>query len=159
MTHRTMSAGVAWAAALALGALAGTAAAADASGPMRLSSAELDKLVAKTTDGLASSVLPLGANGPTVVVARRLKTGEAEVHDNLNDVFVVKSGRASVLVGGKVEGQRLTTPGEWRGGKITGAKSYPLNPGDVVWIPAGLPHQVIVPKGVTFTYMAFKSAK
>jgi mannose-6-phosphate isomerase-like protein (cupin superfamily) len=128
-------------------------------GPFRMTSAELAKAVAKTTDGLATSQLPTGAKGPTVVVARRLQTGEVEVHDNMNDVFVVNAGRASVLVGGKVEGNRLTTPGEWRGGKISGAKSYDLGPGDVLWIPAGLPHLVVVPKGGDFTYMAFKSAK
>jgi mannose-6-phosphate isomerase-like protein (cupin superfamily) len=147
------------AAAAAVLLAASPALAADAAGPMRLSSAELSKLVAKTTDGLASSILPLGAKGPVVVAAHRLKTGEVEVHDALNDVFVVKSGHASVLVGGKVEGNRLTTPGEWRGGKITGAQSYPMAPGDVLWIPAGLPHLVVVPKGGDFTYMAFKSAK
>jgi mannose-6-phosphate isomerase-like protein (cupin superfamily) len=136
-----------------------SAAAADVAGPMRLSSAELSKMVAKTTDGLASSPLPLGAKGPVVIAAHRQKTGEVEVHDAMNDVFVAHSGRASVLVGGTVEGQRLTTPGEWRGGKITGAQTFQLAPGDVLWIPAGLPHQVIVPKGGEFTYMAFKSAK
>lgn len=130
----------------------------DQAGPIRLSSAELSKMVAETTDGLASSPLPLGAKGPVVIVAHRTKTGEAEVHEGLNDVFVVHSGRASVLVGGKVEGQRLASPGEWRGGKIAGAQAFQLAPGDILWIPAGQPHQVIVPTGGDFSYMAFKSA-
>lgn len=146
-------------AAAAAAVLAATPAlAADLAGPMRLSSAELSKMVAKTTDGLASSPLPLGTKGPVVIAAHRTKTGEAELHEGLNDVFVVHSGRASVLVGGKVEGQRLTAPGEWRGGKIAGAKTFHLSPGDVLWIPAGQPHQVILPTGGDFTYMAFKSS-
>lgn len=128
-------------------------------GPFRLTATEIEKLVANTTSGLASRALPTGAGGPVVVVARREQPGEAEVHDGFNDIFVAHSGRASVLVGGKIEGQRQTAPGEWRGGKITGAETYELAPGDVLWIPAGLPHQVIVPKGSAFTYMAFKSAK
>jgi mannose-6-phosphate isomerase-like protein (cupin superfamily) len=124
-----------------------------------MTSAELAKAVAKTTDGLATSPLPTGPRGPAVILARREQTGEVEMHENFNDVLVVRDGRASVLVGGKVEGQRQATPGEWRGGKISGAESYALAPGDVLWIPAGLPHQVIVPKGGAFTYMAFKSPK
>jgi uncharacterized RmlC-like cupin family protein len=133
--------------------------AAEPGGAFRMSAAELDKAVAKTTDGLATSQLPTGPRGPAVIVARREQTGEVEVHDDLNDVLVARSGRASVLVGGKVEGQRQVSPGEWRGGKITGAQTYPFAPGDVLWIPAGLPHLVVVPKGGAFTYMAFKSAK
>ena len=131
---------------------------ADLAVTMRLSSAELAKLVAKTTDGLASTPLALGAKGPLVIAAHRTQSGEAEIHDGLNDVFVVHSGQASVRVGGTVEGQRLTTPGEWRGGKITGGQTFELSVGDVLWIPAGQPHQVIVPTGGDFIYMAFKSA-
>jgi mannose-6-phosphate isomerase-like protein (cupin superfamily) len=129
------------------------------SGPFHLSAAEIEKLVAETTDGLAVSRLQTGSRGPVVVVAHREETGDVEMHENFNDIFIAHSGRASVLVGGEVKGQRHTAPGEWQGGKITGAQTYLLSPGDVLWIPAGLPHQVIVPAGGAFTYMAFKSAK
>jgi len=131
--------------------------ASERSEPFRLRAAELQKLVEKTTDGLAAAQLPTGADGPIVVVARREQTGEVELHEHFNDIFVAHSGKATVLAGGKAEGHRQTTPGEWRGGKITGAQAYEMAPGDVVWIPAGLPHQVVVPDGGVFVYMAFKS--
>jgi mannose-6-phosphate isomerase-like protein (cupin superfamily) len=92
-----------------------------------------------------------------VLAARRLKAGEVEVHDHLNDEFVVQSGHAVVRVGGRVSGNHQTAPGEWRGGAITGGHSYQLAPGDVLWIPAGSPHQV-TPKGGAFRYLAFKFA-
>lgn len=155
MTDWKISAGAALVAALAVAGAAPAAAAES----VRLTKAEIAARLAQTTDGLATSTLPTGEGGPVVVMAKREKTGDAEVHEGMNDVFVVHSGRASVLVGGKIEGHKLTTPGEWRGGKITGAKSYDIGPGDVLFIPAGLPHHVIVPAGETFTYMAFKSAK
>lgn len=145
-------------AALLLASVSGAAAAQDAR-PQRLTAAELQASVAKTKDGLATAQLPTGARGPVVVVARRDVSGEAEVHNGMNDVFVVSAGRASVLVGGRIDGHRQTAPGEWRGGKIVGAENFEIGPGDILWIPAGLPHQVIVPPGRTFTYMAFKSAK
>jgi mannose-6-phosphate isomerase-like protein (cupin superfamily) len=141
----------------ACAALIATAAAAAGPG-VRTTGAELDKALAKATDGLAVFNVPTGPNGPVVVGARREKTGEVEVHEALNDVFVVRAGRARVQVGGKVEGNRQTAPGEWRGGKITGGTSYEVGPGDLLFIPAGQPH-LVEPKSKSFTYLAFKSAK
>lgn len=111
--------------------------------------------VAKTADGLATFAIPTGP-GATVLMVRRQKDGEVEVHTKLNDEFVAHDGHASVRVGGRVEGNRETAPGEWRGGTVTGGRTYQLSPGDVLWIPAGAPHQVLVPKGGSFSYLAFK---
>ena len=129
------------------------------SGAKYLSAAEQRTAVAKTKDGLVSSRIPTGASGPVVLLVRRDAAGEVEVHDALDDVFVVQQGKATVLVGGRVEGNKQTAAGEWRGGKIVGAQSYTLGVGDVLWIPAGLPHQVLVDKDGSFTYLAFKSAR
>lgn len=137
--------------------VASTAAAADGPG-VRTRAAELNAALAKAKEDPAVFNVPTGPHGPVVIAARRGKTGDVEVHDGLNDVFVVQSGRATVLVGGKVEGNHATTAGEWRGGKITGASSYDLGPGDLLFIPAGQPH-LVQPKSKSFTYLAFKSAK
>ena len=115
---------------------------------------DLAHLVAKTKDGVATAPVPAGP-GTTMLAAHRTADGQVEVHLKLNDEFVVQSGHATVLVGGKVEGNRETAPGEWRGGAISGARSYQLGPGDVLWIPAGSPHQV-TPKGGAFRYLAIK---
>ena len=136
---------------------AGLAAGASAQAPDEaryVSAAELKAMVAKTTDGVATAPVPTGPDA-TVLVARREKGGDVEVHEHLNDEFVVQSGRATVKVGGKLAGQRQTAPGEWRGGTITGSHSYQLAPGDVLWIPAGAPHQV-TPIGGPFSYLAVK---
>ncbi|MFL5296464.1 MAG: hypothetical protein ACJ798_08805 [Phenylobacterium sp.] len=117
--------------------------------------AQIAALVAKTKDGVATAPVPTGP-GTTLLAARRDGDGQVEVHDHLNDEFVVQAGHATVLVGGTVSGNRQTAPGEWRGGKIAGAKAYALGPGDVLWIPAGAPHQTLVPKGGSFSYLAFK---
>jgi mannose-6-phosphate isomerase-like protein (cupin superfamily) len=117
--------------------------------------ARLAALVAKTKDGLATAPVPTGP-GTTLLAAHRDADGQVEVHMKLNDEFVVQSGRATVLVGGKVAGNKETAPGEWRGGKVSGAHAYAMGPGDVLWIPAGAPHQTLVPKGGSFRYLAFK---
>ena len=134
--------------------IAGAAAARADGAPARLSAAELRQAVAKTKDGLAVSPLPTGA--ATVVMVRRDRTGEVELHMAQNDVFVAHDGHATVVIGGKVEGNREVSPGEWRGGKMTGGKRYTMAPGDVLWIPAGLPHQVVTPPHGVFNYVAFK---
>lgn len=135
------------------------AASAHATEPGKLSSAQIEKILAAPQQGSLSQALPTGANGPKVLVIRRLVSGEAEVHDELDDVFVVRSGRATVTVGGTVAGNRQTGPGEWRGGAITGGTDYAVGPGDVLTIPAGMPHRVIVPAGGDFSYLAFKYPK
>jgi mannose-6-phosphate isomerase-like protein (cupin superfamily) len=117
--------------------------------------AQIAALVATTKDGVATAPVPTGP-GTTMLAAHRTADGQIEVHLKLNDEFVVQSGHATVLVGGKVEGNHETAPGEWRGGKVTGAKAYAMGPGDVLWIPAGAPHQTLVPKGGDFRYLAFK---
>lgn len=139
--------------ALLLG-LAGAAAAQAPDEGHFVSAAQLEALVGKAKDDPAISPLPTGP-GATVLAARRVKPGEVEVHERLNDEFVVQSGHAVVRVGGRVNGNRQTAPGEWRGGEMSGGHSYQMAPGDVLWIPAGAPHQV-TPKGGAFRYLAFK---
>ena len=136
-------------------AAAGGAAAQPAGEGLYASAAQLAAMVAKTKDGVATAQAPTGP-GATMLVAHRDADGQIEVHTKLNDEFVVQAGHATVLVGGKVSGAKETAPGEWRGGTVTGAKAYSLGPGDVLWIPAGAPHQTLVPKGGDFRYLAFK---
>jgi hypothetical protein len=56
----------------------------------------------------------------------------------------------------KFEGAKEIAPNELRGGTIVGGRTFELSPGDVLWIPAGMGHQVVVPKGGSFDYLAVK---
>jgi quercetin dioxygenase-like cupin family protein len=47
-------------------------------------------------------------------------------------------------------------PGETLGSGIDGGKEVILNAGDIVHIPAGIPHWVKVAPGTTTTYLVFK---
>ena len=135
--------------------LAGAAFAQVPSEGMFLSAADLKATVGKPVGGLAKTNLPTGP-GVTIIAAYRDADGEVEVHVALNDEFVVQDGHANVRVGGRVEGNHQTAPGEWRAGVITGGRTYAMSAGDVLWIPAGSPHQVVVPKGGAFRYLAVK---
>ena len=63
---------------------------------------------------------------------RRIRNAEsALVHPVTADVWVVTEGSGTLTVNGKLEGNR-----------IVGGDSRPLNVGDVVFVPAGVPHGV-----------------
>jgi len=83
---------------------------------------------------------------------------EIEVHQNYGDLLIVLSGNATVTYGGTVTGNKEATPGEWRGGTMTGGRTAELRVGDYFHIPAGMPHQTVIPKGVNFKMMMFKIA-
>jgi mannose-6-phosphate isomerase-like protein (cupin superfamily) len=147
-----------WKLALGLGAafaLGGAALAQPNAKPIHVPSKDLDAMVAKTKDGLATAKVPSGSN-VTVLLAHRKVDGEVEVHKTLSDEIVVRSGHAKIRIGGTVTGQRQTAPNEFRGGTMTGGQMFDLNPGDAVYVPVGQPHQVLVPKGGDIVYVAAK---
>ena len=86
----------------------------------------------------------------SILAIRRDGDGEAEVHDTQVDVVFVRSGEGTLILGGTVVEPRTTGPGEIRGKSITGGVSKKMVAGDVIHIPAKIPHQMLVPKTLTF---------
>jgi mannose-6-phosphate isomerase-like protein (cupin superfamily) len=100
-----------------------------------------------------------GGPGYTYALTHRDSSGGLELHRDWTDVFVIEAGSATLLSGGTLEGASESTPGEWRGGSARGATRAPLRVGDVVVIPAGTPHQMLLAGGERISYIAFKVAK
>jgi mannose-6-phosphate isomerase-like protein (cupin superfamily) len=92
-------------------------------------------------------------------INRRDTSGMQESHEDFTDVFVIQKGSARLSYGGTADGARLTTPGEWRGGTIRGGTESAVHPGDVVVIPAGIPHQFLLNSGESIVYLSFKVAR
>jgi hypothetical protein len=67
-----------------------------------------------------------------------------------------RAGRRLLVYGGELPGAKTTAPGELRGPAVKGGERKTLNPGDVVHIPAKVPHQLLVPAGKEFTYFVIK---
>ena len=82
--------------------------------------------------------------------------GMSESHRDWADLYFVSSGTGTLVVGGAIRGGRETGPGEIRGTSIEGGIRRMLAEGDVVHIPAGTPHHVIVAAGEQLTYVLFK---
>jgi mannose-6-phosphate isomerase-like protein (cupin superfamily) len=96
-----------------------------------------------------------GASNYSFMIAHREGPGEAELHETKADVVMVQSGEATLIIGGRVENGKTTAPDEIRGPSISGGVEKKLAPGDVVTIPAKMPHQ-IKPTGKEFTYFLVK---
>ena len=76
----------------------------------------------------------------SITVAHRAEPGMVEVHDKETDTFYVLDGSATIVTGGTMVGGSVTGPGQHRGTDITGGKAQRLAKGDVMVIPAGVPH-------------------
>jgi len=87
-------------------------------------------------DGKKQQTLRMLEGGRYNVNIRRITNAEtALVHPDTADVWVVTEGSGTLTTGGKLEK-----------GKIIGGESHTIKPGDVEFIPAGVPHGV---SGVT----------
>ena len=75
-----------------------------------------------------------------VMTPTRTAGGEAELHATDADIFHVLEGTATFVTGGTLVGGRETAPGETRGTSLDGGTPYALKAGDVITIPAGVPH-------------------
>ena len=90
------------------------------------------------------------------MAVHRQGDGEAEIHLNQTDIFVVQSGAGVLVIGGEVVNGKTTAPNEIRGTAIRGGEKRPLAPGDIVNIPVKAPHQVLVEAGNRITYTIVK---
>ena len=82
--------------------------------------------------------------------------GNPEQHDTIIDVVIVQSGEGVLQLGGTMAGRRSTGAGEYVGTRLDGGDRRPLGPGDIVHIPAGIPHSFLVPQGTHVTYVLLK---
>lgn len=109
--------------------------------------------------GMAIGRLEDYGNDYTLLVVR-VHTGEAERHQFFADQIVMKEGTVTLVTGGTMQGEHANNGagrlGETLGSGIDGGKELVLHAGDIVHIPAGIPHWVKVAPGTTTTYLVFK---
>ena len=90
------------------------------------------------------------------LLGRREADGQVEWHETQADVFVVQSGSATLLVGGTMINGETVAPHEKRNGSIQGGVRQKLSAGDIVHIPARVPHQLLLDGAHEFTYFVIK---
>jgi mannose-6-phosphate isomerase-like protein (cupin superfamily) len=123
--------------------------------PILLERAAYLRKLAMHGDGQASETLkeyPQHA----AMLSFRARDGVAELHEKFADLFYVLDGRATLVTGGTVVGAQAIGPGEIRGTSIEGGIRQELRAGDVAHVPAGVPHQMLVPGDKTFATFVVK---
>lgn len=94
----------------------------------------------KVAESLAKGGNLVTAPDLIVLGAHRAGGGQVEVHDKETDVMYIVDGSATFVTGGKMIGGKSTGPGQMRGKEIQGGETHQLSKGDVMVVPAGIPH-------------------
>jgi mannose-6-phosphate isomerase-like protein (cupin superfamily) len=110
---------------------------------------------AALSDGSASETLERYPHHYTMLAFRQ-SSGGGELHQNFADIFYILDGRATVVTGGTLVDEKTTGPGEIRGKSVEGGTRQDVKAGDVIHIPAGMPHQTLVAPGNSVTYFVVK---
>ncbi|HWE50192.1 MAG TPA: hypothetical protein VG273_10405 [Bryobacteraceae bacterium] len=83
--------------------------------------------------------------------------GFPEQHNKIVDVVMVQSGEGTLVMGGTIAGKKGNkATGEFTGTRLDGGQLHPLAAGDILHIPAGIPHSFLVPAGKHITYVLLK---
>ena len=119
--------------------------------------AAMEKTLEQKADasGLATETLKKYATDYTMLAFRN-KSGKAELHEKFADFYFVVDGAATLVSGGHIVNGATTAPGEVRGDSVQDGKETKLKKGDIVHIPANIPHQLVLANGASFQYFIVK---
>ena len=105
----------------------------------------------KVADALAKGGNLIAAPNLSVSGVHRVAAGQVAVHDKETEVLYFLDGEATLVTGGKMVGGKVSRPGQWVGSDITGGETHHVAKGDVLMVPAGVPHWYKeVPKSITY---------
>jgi mannose-6-phosphate isomerase-like protein (cupin superfamily) len=90
-------------------------------------------------------------------LSHREGDGSAEMHETQVDIWIVESGAATLVLGGTIVEPKTVKPHEIRGKAIEGGTTSALMAGDIVHIPAKVPHQLKIEKSFTYTVIKVDS--
>ena len=110
----------------------------------------------KEMDDRKLATLRLLEGGTYNVNIRRLVGSEsALVHRKTADVWVVREGSGTLVTGGTLVEPKTGSNGDESGSAIRGGVERVIKTGDVVFIPAGVPHGVKESKSITWLNIRF----
>ena len=102
------------------------------------------------------STLRLLEGGTYNVNIRRIRGGEtALIHPVTADVWVVREGSGTLVTGGTLIDEDGAAAAGQRGAGIRGGVARVIRAGDVVFIPAGVPHGIRDTEGITWLNIRF----
>lgn len=116
------------------------AAPADAASPAEIRAIVAD-MAETMRDGRGFLYRPLLKDGTTVAALEYWKApGRPAIHPDEGEYAIVIDGAGTLVSGGTMVGATPTSPGLVEGTRIDGGTTRTLAPGDVILVPAGVPH-------------------
>jgi mannose-6-phosphate isomerase-like protein (cupin superfamily) len=109
--------------------------------PSGTSSSEATFIAAAKVAACAKASTLLTAADYTVICYSRTVPGQAEAHAGHTHLWYILEGEGTVVMGGTIMDVETALPGEPRGPRIEGGLPQRVVAGDVLVIPAGVPHQ------------------
>jgi mannose-6-phosphate isomerase-like protein (cupin superfamily) len=91
-----------------------------------------------------------------IKLSQRTVSGGAEMHEHFDDIIIVEQGGASLITGGTLMNAHVAASGETTGSDIRNGTTQLISAGDVVHIPAGQPHRLVIAPGTTFQALVIK---
>ena len=125
---------------------------------MDLTSAQLEAVAkAITAKGLITQRVLEG--GVFSINVRHISGSETALqHGRITEVWVVREGSGIVATGGTlVDPKPGATAGEFSGSAIRGGVEREIKPGDLVFIPPGVPHGIKQSSSITYLNIRFEA--
>ena len=117
--------------------------------------AELEAIV-REMDAEQRTTVRLLEGGSYNVNIRRIRGGEtALMHPRTTDVYVIREGSGTLVTGGQIVDENGNTVDGQRGAAIRGGEERVIGTGDLVFIPAGVPHGIRETDGITWFNIRF----
>jgi mannose-6-phosphate isomerase-like protein (cupin superfamily) len=117
---------------------------------------QLSTLVRAAKDPGSSGATLGDYKSHSIKLSVRTASGGAEVHAHYDDIFFVTGGEATLVTGGSVIHAKTDRDGETKGSRIENGKSETIAKGDIVHVPAGTPHQLILAPGAIYSSIVVK---
>ena len=108
---------------------------------------------------LGTTLLTSGDEQTNFELVRRTVSGNPEVHARWDDLMIIRSGIGAIITGDSLVGSTYRAPGERAGGHFGKSYEIVLHAGDVIRIPAAVPHAVVVSGNQPLEYLLIKQRR
>ena len=108
---------------------------------------------------LGETVLMSSDEKTFYIYVHRTENSRPEVHARWDDLVLVKSGTGAIELGDSLVGSEYRATGERIGGRFQRSYQMVIHPGDIVRIPAVVPHAFIVSGKEPLDYLVIKQRR
>jgi mannose-6-phosphate isomerase-like protein (cupin superfamily) len=116
-----------------------------------------DWLARHPAHGLTGNTLLTSSDEQTTyLLVQRTIASEPEVHARWEDLVIVRAGTGVIVLGDSLIGSRYRAPGERIGGRFHRNFQLVVHAGDIVRIPAAVPHEFIATSPRPLEYLLIK---